>query len=116
MPSLDILGDCSFEDKIGILVFLQAHAARHSAYAQAAATTLKQPFASSDFNQYPDSDWFQRHYNVHTQLASIIVPNATIDITVLMDYDWSDEDSFYQWMQTHTALHTQIDEFFEIDG
>ncbi len=109
MPSIDIFSDLAFDDKIGIAMFLQAHDARHKLYQQV-ATLQKLQFPSSDFSEYPDSDWFNNHYTAHIALARLSIPNASTDITVLTDYDWSDEEMFYTWMQTHQTVHQQLDQ------
>jgi len=115
VPALDLFADLQFDDKVGMLMFLQAHAARHSIYQQAAAYA-NDNFADTNLTTYPDDDWFNRHYSVHAQLAQLIVPTPTSSLSTLIDYDWSSADSFYTWMQTHNAIHDQIDQYFGINS
>lgn len=115
MPSIDTFAQLSYEDDVGVQVFLQAHAARHSIYQQS-AVKLGFPFANTNLTSYPDDDWFQRHYDVHGYLNSLTPPDPTVNIATLLDYDWSDADSFYNWMQMHTLLHQRIDHFFGMGG
>lgn len=115
MPSLDVYAQLDYDDAIGMQAFLQAHAARHSIYQQS-ATRVKDAFPNTNLTSYPDDDWFQRHYTVHVALYSLTPPDPTVDISVLTDYDWSDEDGFYTWMQMHTLIHQKIDRFFGING
>jgi len=111
MPTLDIYAQTSFKDRIGLLMFLQAHQSRHDSFVQAAALqNLNIP--ASDFSTYPDDDWFNRHYNVHIQLTTLVQPTANISIQNLYDYSWDNEDDFYTWMQTHTLVHQQLDQYF----
>jgi hypothetical protein len=111
MPTLDIYAQTSFKDKIGISQFLQAHQSRHSSYCQA-AQRKGLSFADSDFTEYPDDDWFDRHYAIHIQLTTLVQPTPTLNIQTLADYTWDDEDDFYTWMQAHCLIHQQIDQYF----
>jgi hypothetical protein len=120
MPSLDPYGDLDFDDDIGMQAFLQAHAARHSSYQQA-AMLQGLAFADTNLNDYPDDDWFQRHYVVHVQLNSLLAANPTIydptvNIATLVDYNWDNADDFFSWMQMHTRIHQRIDQFFGNTG
>jgi hypothetical protein len=114
MPSITIYQQMDFDDKIGIASFLQAHAARHSMYSQI-STTKGLQFANTNLTPYPDDDWFQRHYVAHSYLQSLINSNTPSGLSELTDYDWSDQDNFSQWMQLHTVIHQQIDQYLGIE-
>lgn len=109
MPSIDIFSDLRFDDKIGLALFLQAHDSRHKMYQQI-ATLQSLQFPNYDFSEYPDSAWFADHYAAHIALARLSIPNPSTDITVLTDFDWSEEPMFYTWMQTHQSVHQQLDQ------
>lgn len=115
MPSLDTYGDLSFDDDIGMQAFLQAHAARHSSYQQA-AELAGLAFANTNLTEYPDADWFQRHYVTHVELGTLAVPDPTLNLQTLVDVNWDNADDFYTWMQMHTLIHQKIDQYFGNTG
>ncbi len=111
MPAIDVYQQLNYDDVHGIFSFLQAHNARHDLYQQV-ANYNKFSFSNSDFSEYPDDDWFQRHYTVHAYLAQLVIPNPGTDLTVLTDASWDDQNNFSTWMQMHTTIHQQIDQYF----
>jgi len=111
MPAITIYQQTDFDDKDGIWSFLQAHASRHRLY-NIATESMNLSFPRSDFNSYPDDDWFQRHYTAHATLAQLVIPNPGTDLSVLTDASWDNQNDFSIWMQMHTQIHQQIDQHF----
>jgi hypothetical protein len=113
MPSLDIFTGIQKEDDEGIQSFLLAHKCRHQTYAYAASVTgvSTPPY---DFSGEPDDDWFVRHASAHQALQPFMVPDQTVDLTVLTNYTWQDDQSFSTWMQMHTLIHQRLDEYFGV--
>jgi len=115
MPSLDAYQGLQLEDEDGIDVWLLAHKFRHQTYAYAASLqgVSTPPY---DFSDYPDDDWFARHANAHLALQAFQSPDQTINLTILSQYTWDNDDDFQTWMQMHTLVHQRLDEGFGIFG
>jgi hypothetical protein len=113
MPSLFLYANTQLNDKNSLDCFLLAHAFRHQSYAYAASLQGVST-GSYNFQTYPDDTWFQNHAMAHYNLQSFAAPDQTIDLNVLTQYTWDNEDDFYTWMQMHTLIHTRLDEGLEI--
>lgn len=113
MPSLSAFQNMQRQDSDGIQSWLLAHTCRHQTYAYAAskAGTATPPY---DFRTYPDDGWFARHSSSHLALQSFMVPDRTVDLTVLQNYRWDDDQSFATFMQMHTLIHLRLDQHFGI--
>ena len=111
MPSLSAYANVQFDDQPGIQGWLLAHRFRHQTYAYAASTAgvALPPY---DFQTYPDDDWFARHANAHLALQSFMIPDNTVNLTVLGNYTWDNSDDFNTFMQMHTLIHMRLDQGF----
>jgi hypothetical protein len=115
MPSLDAYQGLQLDDSDGLWSWLLAHKTRHTAYAQAAA--LQGVNAQTyDFGatSMPDDTWFQRHATSHYALQQFMAPDQTVNLNVLTQYTWDNDDDFQTWMQMHTLIHQRLDEGFGI--
>jgi len=113
MPSLSQYANIQLEDQDGLQAWLLAHRFRHQTYAYAAshAGVSTPPY---DFQTYPDDDWFARHASAHLALISFMAPDSSIDLTILSNFTWDNDQDFYTWMQMHTLIHMRLDEGFGI--
>jgi hypothetical protein len=107
MPSITTFGDMAYGDVDTMQDFLQAHDSQHQSFQQRAAVAGNN-VPVGDLTQQPDDDWMQRHISYHNALQVFLVPDDTINVNALTDYDWSSADSFYSWMQIHTLLHQKL--------
>ena len=92
--------------------FLFAHRTRHAMYAQVMAIA---GFNSGGqvLDMYPPDDaWFLQHANAHQliQTAGFMLPDQTVNLTVLTQYVWDNQSDFSTWMQMHTLIHDRIDQ------
>ena len=113
MPSLSQYANTQLNDQDGIQAWLLAHRFRHQTYSYAASLqgVSTPPY---DFATYPDDDWFARHASAHLSLQSFMVPDQTVDLTVLSNYTWDNDQDFSVFMQMHTLIHLRLDEGFGI--
>jgi hypothetical protein len=111
VPSLDAYIGLQLDDEDAISDWLLAHRARHDAYAQAAAlqgaNVQSYDFSTSDM---PDDDWFQRHATTHAALQAFMAPDQTVNLNVLTQYTWDNQEDFDTWMQMHTLIHQRLDQ------
>jgi hypothetical protein len=62
-------------------------------------------FPIQDANVNDLEDWLLAHQNEHQSLSAILNLSNPIN---LLDTNWNDESSFYDWISTHLFLHEQI--------
>jgi len=62
-------------------------------------------FPLMDANPNDIEDWLLAHQVEHQAMASALNLSNPIN---LMDTNWNDESSFYDWVNTHLSLHQQI--------
>jgi hypothetical protein len=115
MPSLDAYQNVQLTDQDAIETWLCAHWFRHQSYSYAANLQGVAP-PPYDFSAYPDDDWFSRHSSAHLVLQPFQSPDQSIDLTILSNYTWDNQDDFTTWMQMHTLIHRRLDEGFGIFG
>jgi hypothetical protein len=58
-----------------------------------------------DANPNDIEDWLLAHQVEHQAMASALNLSNPVN---LMDTNWNDETSFYDWVNTHLSLHQQI--------
>jgi len=62
-------------------------------------------FPLMDANPNDIEDWLLAHQVEHQAMASALNLSNPVN---LMDTNWNDEASFYDWVNTHLSLHQQI--------
>jgi hypothetical protein len=62
-------------------------------------------FPLMDANPNDLEDWLLAHQVEHQAMSSALNLSNPVN---LMDSNWNDEASFYDWISTHLSLHEQI--------
>ena len=62
-------------------------------------------FPLMDANPNDLEDWLLAHQVEHQAMSSALNLSNPVN---LMDSNWNDEASFYDWISTHLSLHQQI--------
>ena len=62
-------------------------------------------FPLLDINPNDVEDWLLAHQVEHQAMSAALDLSNPVN---LMDANWNDESSFYDWISTHLALHQQI--------
>jgi hypothetical protein len=62
-------------------------------------------FPIIDINPNDIEDWLLAHQVEHQAISAELGLSNPVN---LLDANWNDEDSFYDWIGTHLSLHQQI--------
>jgi hypothetical protein len=62
-------------------------------------------FPLLDINPNDVEDWLLCHQVEHQAMSAALGLSNPVN---LMDANWNDESSFYDWISTHLSLHQQI--------
>lgn len=100
-PSADVM----FGDEVAFKAFLKDHWLAHEGLLQASedAGLTVENYPLADFDR--QVEWLQRHNLIHQQLAQQWLISAPPD---LENWDLTQEDDFYDWMQSHAQEHVRI--------
>lgn len=108
--------ECLFNDRIGFGFWLTGHAYEHKQFINI-CQTLTNPVTIPDYNfrsWYDDpgaiQSWLQNHEYVHKILRQVC--NVTGDDLSLVDF--SKEDDWYNWMDSHKTEHETFEAAFGI--
>ena len=103
----DALSMVKFGDVDSLQAFFFENGVQHRLFADQYATTnvVYARFPIQDANVNDLEDWLLAHQSEHQSLSSLLNLSNPIN---LLDTNWNDESSFYDWISTHLFLHEQI--------
>lgn len=107
MSNFDALSMVKFGNEESLKAFLFENGVQHKTFAETLADLgiTVQRFPLMDANPNDLDDWLAMHEVEHLSLSTALNVNNPIN---LMDVDFNNEASFYDWLATHLSLHQQI--------
>ena len=87
--------------------FVFENGLQHQLFANTLADSgvLIPKFPLLDINPNDIEDWLLVHQVEHQAISAALDLSNPVN---LLDSNWNDEDSFYDWISTHLSLHQQI--------
>ena len=102
--NIDLAADAPFENNEAFLDFLGQNEFAHLTFGRYLAQTGYVVTATPPLGNPKETvDWFADHYQRHVDECSTL----NIDVPDLSAVDFTQEDQYLDWMQTHSDLHDQ---------
>lgn len=107
--NFDALSMVKFGDVDSLKSFLFENGIQHKTFAETLADqgTLITRFPLMDADPSDLDDWLLAHQVEHQGLSAALDLSNPIN---LMDSNWNNETSFYDWLATHLSIHQQIND------
>ena len=104
---MDALSMVKHGDVDSLLGFIFENGIQHKTFAETLMDSgiVIPRFPLMDANPNDLEDWLLAHQVEHQGMAAALNLSNPIN---LLDTNWNDEDSFYDWISTHLYLHQQI--------
>ena len=107
MANMDALSMVRHGDVNSLQGFIFENGVQHKTFAE---TLIDQNiviprFPLMDDNPNDLEDWLLAHQVEHQAMSNALDLSNPIN---LLDTNWNDESSFYDWLSTHLSLHQQI--------
>lgn len=94
-------------DVDSLKAFILENGIQHKTFAEtlmdSGTVIARFPLMDADPNDL--EDWLLAHQVEHQALSAVLNLSNPVN---LMDTNWNDESSFYDWISTHLSLHEQI--------
>jgi len=105
--NMDALSMVRHGDVDSLQAFIFENGVQHKTFAETLMDngTVIPRFPLMDANPNDIEDWLLAHQVEHQAMASALNLSNPVN---LMDTNWNDEASFYDWVNTHLSLHQQI--------
>lgn len=105
--NLDALSMVKFGDEDSLKGFMFENGIQHQTFAETIGRTgtTYSVFPLLDANVNDLEDWLLSHQVEHQAIAQTLNLSNPVN---LMDSNWNDENSFYDWLSTHLDIHQQI--------
>lgn len=103
----DALSMVKHGDTDSLKAFLFENGVQHKTFAEALMdqNIVISRFPIMDANPNDLEDWLLSHQSEHQSISAVLNLSNPIN---LLDTNWNDEASFYDWLSTHLFLHQQI--------
>lgn len=102
-------GDVRWKDLRGLREWLGAHDLKHRALAQAVGR-LGVALPAFLLADTMDDAWIQTHFDQHSLLNTVLIQNPNTSLDDLLSDPLSNQGTFYDWHQSHTLIHQQLDQ------
>jgi len=105
--NMDALSMVKYGDIDSLQGFIFENGLQHKTFAEALMDkdVVIPRFPLSDANPNDLEDWLLAHQVEHQAMSAALQLSNPVN---LMDTNWNDESSFYDWISTHLSLHEQI--------
>jgi hypothetical protein len=105
--NMDALSMVRHGDVDSLQGFIFENGIQHKTFAEALMDVgiVIPRFPIMDANPNDLEDWLLAHQVEHQAMSSALNLSNPVN---LMDSNWNDEASFYDWISTHLSLHEQI--------
>ena len=105
--NMDALSMVRHGDLDSLQGFFFENGIQHQTFADALMdlNTVIPRFPLMDANPNDLEDWLLAHQVEHQAMSSALDLSNPVN---LLDSNWNDEVSFYDWISTHLSLHQQI--------
>ena len=105
--NMDALSMVKHGDVDSLKAFIFENGTQHKTFAEALMDlgTVIPRFPLLDANTNDLEDWLLAHQVEHQSMSAALNLSNPIN---LLDTNWNDEASFYDWLSTHLFLHEQI--------
>ena len=105
--NMDAISLVRHGDADGLMSFAFENGLQHQLFADTLTDNGTQipRFPLLDINPNDVEDWLLCHQVEHQAMSAALDLSNPVN---LMDANWNDESSFYDWISTHLSLHQQI--------
>lgn len=105
--NMDALSIVKFGDIDSLQEFLFENGMQHRLFRDVLNSTGKQVPAFPLMEANPDNldDWLLAHQVEHQSFAGYLGLNNPFN---LLDVNWNNEESFYDWISSHYSIHVQL--------
>jgi len=104
---MNTLSQVQFGKASSLAGFIFENGQQHKTFAETLADSgiLIPRYPLFDANPNDLEDWLLCHQQEHVGMANALGLSNPIN---LLDADWNNESSFYDWISTHLSIHQQI--------